>query len=201
MSAMTAPIGLRRTSAAIRSGVGRWARRASATSTWRVEGTAVRLARGRRGFGLRVQPRRDALEPFFECPGTEQALGDAGDDQLDVVGAEVAGARGEVDFSGALLDDGGEFLAEFDELADEVEGAREAARFVSCGRAIVRRWVGGRDAHEHNENIKRRAEARNIFSPPGGADTSSRSFKSKDTLPVILHADDRPTLGLRLIHQ
>ncbi len=48
----------------------------------------------------------DAIEPFFECPGAEQALGDAGDDQLDIVGAEVGGVRSEIDFLRALQDCG-----------------------------------------------------------------------------------------------
>ena len=92
MSAMTAPIGRRRTSAAICSGVGRRARRASASSA-----AGAAAGRGARGLGWdgarrggRVQAVGVAEEPRFERVGAVQAAGDAREDQRDISGAEAA---------------------------------------------------------------------------------------------------------------
>ena len=91
MSAMTAPIGWRRTLAAICSGVGRCVRRALASSA---EGAAA--CRGARGIrwgrstsGRRVQAVGVAEEPRFERVGAVQAAGDACEDQRDIGGAEA----------------------------------------------------------------------------------------------------------------
>ncbi|HME23950.1 MAG TPA: hypothetical protein VKI44_21915 [Acetobacteraceae bacterium] len=90
---MTAPIGRRRTQAAICSGVGSSARLASAASArW--------AAAGRAAHGLR-------------WAGAARGLGSGREDQRDVAGAEAARDGGEVG-GGALVQRGGEFAAVVD---------------------------------------------------------------------------------------
>jgi hypothetical protein len=43
-----------------------------------------------------------ADKPFFKCAGTVQTLGDAGEDERDIAGAELARARGRVALSVAV---------------------------------------------------------------------------------------------------
>lgn len=75
-----------------------------------------------------------------------RAVGETGVGGFDVTrgrgGARLAlaGAGGEIDCLGALQ----EFLAEFDEFADDVEDAREAARLVDDSRDVGRRCGGAR---------------------------------------------------------
>ena len=87
------------------------------------------LARGWLGFGLRfgVKARRDADDPCLEQAGAVQALGDAGEDQLEVAGAEAAREVAGVVGGGVLAEGGGEVLAVVDEGADEGEESAGAA--------------------------------------------------------------------------
>ena len=136
MSAMTAPIGRRRTSAAI------CCRRGQAItgstpgqvlvrdepSGRGVGGSGGGGSGGRRlavgGSARRRRARRPAGgvadDPGFECLGTEQAAGDAREDQGDIAGAERVGVAAER---------GGELPAVVDELTDEAEKAAGAAGF------------------------------------------------------------------------
>ena len=136
MSAMTAPIGRRRTSAAICSGVGipgssprgaRWPGGGSGGRRLAVGGSARRR-------GLGVQPGGLADDPGFECLGTEQAAGDAREDQGDIAGAERVGVAAER---------GGDLPAVVDEPADEAEEAAGAAGFGVGGLS------GGHAPHKH----------------------------------------------------
>ena len=144
MSAMTAPIGRRRTSAAICSGVGRWARGGlrgvgglgRASGGWR---TALGGSAWRRGRGVRTGGA--ANQPGFECLGTERAAGDAREDFRNVAGAK----RMRV-----VAERGGEVSAVVDELPDEGEEAAEAvgfggARWRTCGLSEQRARVRVKD--------------------------------------------------------
>ena len=123
MSAMTAPIGRRRTSAAICSDVGRQTSgRAGGVGGSRGRRSAVGGSTWRRGLG--VQSGGVADYPGFERLGTEEAAGDAREEQGDVTGAE----RGRID-----PERGGELPAVVDEPADEAEEAAGAAGFGICG--------------------------------------------------------------------
>ena len=115
MSAMTAPMGRRRTSAAICSDVGRQSSGVAAArrTGGRRSGDRERVAaRARRPVG------RCADDPGFERLGTEEAAGDAREEQGDVAGAE--GVR-------SAAERGGELFAVVNELADEAEEAAGAA--------------------------------------------------------------------------
>ena len=158
MSAMTAPIGWRRTLAAICSGVGGRAMRASASSA---EGAAA--CRGARGIpgarstsGRRVQAVGVAEEPRFERVGAVQAAGDACEDPRDIGGAE-AGYDGAGVGEGAPADRGGEFLAVVDQLADEAE---QVGRAAGLGGRI---GDVGRGGHGRDKNMRRRG-CQGIFS-------------------------------------
>ena len=174
MSAMTAPIGRRRTSAAICSGVGRRARRGSASLASLAAG-AARGARGARcagtgGSGGCSRPGRQRHDPGFERVGEQQAAGDAREDQPDVAGAERLRDGGEVGGGGGVpLEGGGEFLAIIDELAHDVEDAPKPAGPVLAGRSGGGRrgcdWGGGRFRHERNKSTKPRRVSRKIFTP------------------------------------
>ena len=123
MSAMTAPIGRRRTSAAICSDVGRQTSgELGGVGGSRGRRSAVGGRTWRRGLG--VQSGGVADYPGFERLGTEEAAGDAREEQGDVTGAE----RGRID-----PERGGELPAVVDELADEAEEAAGAAGFGICG--------------------------------------------------------------------
>jgi hypothetical protein len=116
---------------------------------WGVE----RLARGWRGSrpGWRVQTSGVVDQPFFKCTSAVQPLGNAGEDDRDVAGAELAWAGGRVP-----LECSGEFTAVVDELAHECEEATGAA-FLGwsgwVGLGLVPRCGGHRrDRHERNRN-------------------------------------------------
>ncbi len=64
---------------------------------------------------------------FLEQAGAVQALGDAGEDQREVIGAELAHEVGGVVGDGALAQRGGELPAVVDEPADEREQSAGAA--------------------------------------------------------------------------
>jgi len=91
--------------------------------------------------GLGVQPDGVADYPGFERLGTEEAAGDAREDQGDVPGAE--GGR-------SAAERGGELFAEVDELADEAEEAAGAAGL----------WVDGglSGGHEQTRNTRGRRD-------------------------------------------
>jgi len=119
----------------------------------------ARPGRGRQADGR----RREVLaacgapaEPGFQCGGTAQAIGDAGEDDREIGGAEGSGEQGEAWGGSAKLNRAGELLAVVDQFADDAEnaadGARDgAARPMGIG---VRGGGGGLgvDAHERNKN-------------------------------------------------
>ena len=138
ISAMTAPTGRRRTSAAISSSVGRHARRGTSLwsagwgSGWASGGAICRAARGplaagsRTDAGVRSRPRAARWRSLgFEGRGSAQAIGDAGEDDREVGGAEGSGEHGETWGGSALLDRAGELLAVVDQFADEAEDSAE----------------------------------------------------------------------------
>ena len=86
-------------------------------------------AGGWRGFrlGFGVEAGGGAGDLFLEQTGAQQALGDAGEDQGEVAGAEGARDVGGVVGDGALAERVGELLAVVDELADEREQTAGAA--------------------------------------------------------------------------
>jgi hypothetical protein len=155
MSAKTAPIGWRRTLAAICSGVGRWVRRVLVSSA---EGAvAWRGARGFSGEAPRgAASRRSALRMSLASSASVQAAGDACEDQCDIGGTE-AGNDGARVGEGALADGGREFAAIVDQLADQAE---QVCRAAGLGWRI--RGVG-LGCHERNKNMWRRQVSRNIF--------------------------------------
>ena len=123
MSAMTAPIGRRRTQAAICSGVGRPGSTPGALSGGLTAGlgrAAIGGGRQRAAARARRLAGGCADDPGFECLGTEQAAGDAREDQGDIAGAERVGVAAER---------GGELPAVVDEPTDEAEKAAGAAGF------------------------------------------------------------------------
>ena len=175
MSAMTAPIGRRRTSAAICAGVGRRARRGSASA---VAGAAA--GRGARGLGCDgaaggAASRRSALRISLASSASARCrpreMRD--EDQCDVGGAE-AGSEGGGVREGAPADRGGEFAAVVDELVDEGEEGRRAARLGGWIRGF------GRGGHERDVNMKRGRVARNIFRVVEKAPGSVRPRQSQD---------------------
>ena len=95
------------------------------------------------GAGARSYPR--AAQPGFERRGAAQAVGDAGEDDREVGGAEGAGEQGEAWGSGALLDRAGELRAVVDQFTDEEEDAAEGRRHggVAPERIGVCGWCGG----------------------------------------------------------
>ena len=161
MSAMTAPIGRRRTSAAICSGVGtrvdpriksgggdkgRGGGFGGPGGGSRGRRSAVGGSAWRRGLG--VQPGGCADDPGFERLGTEEAAGDAREDQSDVAGAERVLV---------VAERGGELSAVIDELADEADEPAGTAGLWGVGG-------GGLSAgHEQTRNTERRSVSRNLF--------------------------------------
>ncbi len=168
MSAMTAPIGWRRTLAAICSGVGRCAMRTLAST---LEGAVVASPGCARGIadipgdeappGGRVQAVGVAEEPRSERVGAVQAAGDACEDQRDIGGAE-AGYDGAGVGEGALADRGGEFAAVVDQLADEAEQGSPSgwAGWMDRGRC-------GLGWHERNKNMEVGGRWQGIYSARG----------------------------------
>ena len=141
ISAMTAPIGRRRTQAAI-CWLGRGRAHFRVDPRIKFEGgggrrLAVQGSARRRGFGVYAGGCAD--DPDFECLGKEQAPGDAREDQGDIAGAERAGVAAER---------GGELPAVVDEPADEAEKAAGAAGFGVGGLS------GGRAPGEHRTAVR-----------------------------------------------
>ncbi len=93
----------------------------------------------------------------LEGRGETQAVGDAGEDEREVGGAEASGEAGEVWGGGALLDRDGDLFAEVDESAEDAEYAADCGGRGWGGP----RWigVGGRgrgegwaERHEQKKN-------------------------------------------------
>ena len=149
MSAMTAPIGRRRTSAAICSGVGTRVRARGHGPRGRAAASGGRrLAVGGQRAAARVgvQTGGVADDPGLECLGTEEAAGDAREDQGDIAGAERVGV---------VAERGGELPAVVDEPTDEAEEAAGAAGFGVGG------GLGG--GHVGQMSIGPGLVARNFF--------------------------------------
>ena len=122
MSAITAPIGRRRTQAAICSGVASAGQaRGQGYRGWR-RCRWVALGGGRQGAAARrgVQAGGVADDPGFECLGAEEAAGDVREDHGDICGAERVGV---------VAERGGKVSAVVDERTDESEEAAGAAGF------------------------------------------------------------------------
>jgi hypothetical protein len=155
MSAITAPIGRRRTQAAISASVGS-ASGASGSSARRAAGRAG-LARGRRGtgLGLGVQPDGVLHQPRLQCAGAQQTAPDAQQDQREVADTERTHDGARVG-GGALVQGDGEIAAELDQLADQAEQTLGPAGGGRLGK-------GGRGGHERNKSTGGRQMARNIF--------------------------------------
>jgi hypothetical protein len=196
MSAMTAPTGRWRISAAIRAAVGRRARRGSASARFPGCLSGGRGARRRRAGRLRFRIRSGgaAQQPGLECGGALQGERDARQDQRDVLGAEAATGKGRVVREAALRDRGGELPAVVDEVADQAEQTREAAAPVCArrpgGELGVWTGCGGLGRHERNKNTKARRMSRNIFQ--AGLDTVRT-----DGWWVSLNGAVRPMAALR----
>ena len=163
ISAMTAPIGRRRISAALSCSVGRRAR----SGCWvgsagpGAGGVNGHMGRGglaaRMGAGVRSLPLSPRWNRFgFEGGGAAQAIGDAGEDDGDVGAAERSGEVGGAWGGGVLLDRGGELLAIVDEFAEDAEDAAEGIGhgFAGPGRNGIWGWRGelGGGRHERNKN-------------------------------------------------
>src|SRR5271166_2984431 len=144
--------------AAIWSGVGRLASTDAASvgccgsarrgdGGWASDRNDARGGRRRFGLGFGVEAGGGAGDLFLEQAGAMQALGDAGEDQREMIGAEGADEVGGVVGDGALAQRGGELLAVVDEPADEREQAAGAAWW-----GLVR--SGGRGRHERKENTE-----------------------------------------------
>ena len=106
-------------------------------------------------------------ERGFEGRGATQAVGDAGEDDGEVGGAEGSGEEREAWGGGALLNRAGELLAVVDQFADEAEDAAEAAGY-GCGgpgRIGVCGWGGGLGGggHERNKNMGGEGPSRKMF--------------------------------------
>ena len=84
-------------------------------------------------------------KPGFQGRGAAQAIGDAGEDDGEIGGAEGSGEQGEAWGGSALLDRAGELLAVVDQFADEAEDAADGGGDGRAGprRIGVRGWGGG----------------------------------------------------------
>ena len=96
-------------------------------------------------MGCGSASRRAAVRVIFFA--SRPALGDAGEDQGEVAGAEGGREVGLVVGDGALAERGGELLAVVDEFADEREQAAGAALWGEVDS-------GGRGGHERRKNTK-----------------------------------------------
>ena len=167
ISAMTAPTGRRRTSAAI--------------FLLRGQVRETRVLGGVGGLGLGLGVRRHDLpcgawpacgghadrrrreipaacgalaKPGFEGRGATQAIGDAGEDGREIAGAEGSREQGEAWGVSALLHRAGELLAVVDQFADQAEDAAEGGgdgRVVPGRIGMIRGWRGGLAAADMNE--------------------------------------------------
>ena len=126
------------------------------------------------GGGLADGRRREVLaaggalaKPGFQSRGAAQAIGDAGEDDGEIGGAEGSGEQGEAWGGSALLNRAGELPAVVDQFADEAEDAAEGGGHgrVGPGRIGVRGWGGGwgGGGHERNKNTREEVLSRKIF--------------------------------------
>ncbi len=180
ISAMTAPTGRRRTSAAISSSVGRRARRGSSgwlagwSSGWALGGAGCGEARGpraagrRMGAGVRFWPlaaRRQSAAS--RAAARRRPLAIRARMAAEIGSAEGSGEQGEVWGGGALLDRAGDLPAVVDQFADEAEDAAEGGGHgsVDQGRIGVRgrgRRLDSR-GHEQDKNIEGVSRSRKNF--------------------------------------
>src|SRR5271166_5466919 len=179
MSASTAPIGRRRTTGS--SPVACLGRDLLGCGQASENGIGVDGRTGGRSGGARLARRRCAgwrgsllvltgapeEEPGFERGGALQAAGDAREDQPDIDGAGVSRDGEEVRGGRALLQCGGELLAEVDELVAEEEagapvclGDGDRPILVRIG-AVGLGGGGWRGGHERNKNTDEDAMSRN----------------------------------------
>ena len=106
-------------------------------------------------------------ERGFEGCGATQAVGDAGEDDGEVSGAEGSGEEHEAWGGSAELNRACEVFAEVDQFADEAEDAAEAAGY-GCGGLG---WIGicgwggelGGGRHEQNKNMGGEGPSRKMF--------------------------------------
>ena len=165
MSAMTAPIGWRRTFAAICSGVGRCVTRALVSSAEGVAG-----GRGARGVRGEEAPRgatsrRSALRRSLASSALARCRPREMRARIRATSAVPKPEDGDRVGGGALADRGGEFLAVVDELADEAEQIGRAAWLGGWIRGV------GRGGHEQNQNIGRWNASRNILRREAASDS------------------------------
>jgi hypothetical protein len=94
----------------------------------------------------------------FQRGGAAQAVGDAGEDDSEIGGAEGYGEQGEAGGGSAALNRSGELPAVVDKFADDAEDAAESSGHGRAGpnRIGFRGWGGGlgRGGHEQNKNIR-----------------------------------------------
>jgi hypothetical protein len=120
------------------------------------------------GRRLEVPAALGALaQPGFQGGGATQAVGDAGEDDGEVGGAEGYGEQGEARGGGALLGGGGELAAEVDQAADDAKDAADAGGHGWGGPRRIGVFGGGRGVggggHERKQNIGKEAASRKIF--------------------------------------
>jgi hypothetical protein len=88
-------------------------------------------------------PALGAFEELgFKHRGPPQSVGDTGEDDGEIGGAERAGEQGEAWGGGALLDRDGELPAVVDQFTDEADDAAEATGRIRAdpGRIGVGGW-------------------------------------------------------------
>src|SRR5579863_8666312 len=108
----------------IESGLGARGRRRAGLA-W----DGARRAWGWRGFGFGVEAWGGAGDLFLEQAGAQQTLPDAGEDQGDVGGEELAPKVDGIGVGRECADRGGELGGVVDEFLDEREQAAGAAWF------------------------------------------------------------------------
>jgi hypothetical protein len=196
MSAMTAPTGRRRISAAICSAVGRPARRGSASHGSRAaRGARCALRACARRPGFRIRSGDTAQQPGFERSGAQEGQRDARHDQRDVPGAEAATGESGVIREAALPDCGGKLFAVVDELADQAEQTCEATAPVRACRpgGWLGGWTGcgGRGGHERNKNTSARRMSRKFFLSTAWSALQRRASR----VPAVLANQPRISRG------
>jgi hypothetical protein len=97
-------------------------------------------------------------KPGFQRRGAAQAIGDAGEDDGEIGGAEGSGERGKAWGGSALVDRAGDLPAVVDQFADEAEDAAEGGGHCRAGPGRIGMWGwGGRlglGIHGRNKNMK-----------------------------------------------
>jgi hypothetical protein len=161
ISAMTAPTGRRRTSAAISASVGRRVRRGSSgwLAGWGSGGAWPAGGGLADGWWREVVAAGSApAKRGFQGGGATQAAGDAGEDGREVGGAEGFGEQCETWRGSALVHCAGELPAVADQFADDAEDTAEGGGHGRGGpRCIeIRGWGGGLGAggHGHSKNTE-----------------------------------------------